>query len=135
MRSLLLGLFVGALHGAGLVALLEFMDNTVKPDMDIQGLTGAPVLATISAISKLQPGGRQVEALGVGARQHVQRRAVGGPDGPAVERDAHFGGPGHVRAAVERDAALGQAVDDAVEERLRQKQASLRQPIAGTRKA
>lgn len=63
MRSLLLGLFVGALLGAGLVALLEFLDNTVKPEVDVQGIAGAPVLATVSAISKLQPGGRQVYTM------------------------------------------------------------------------
>lgn len=59
-RSLLLGLFVGALLGAGVVALLEFLDNTVKPETNIQELAGAPLLATVSNIAKLEPGGRQV---------------------------------------------------------------------------
>lgn len=63
MRSLLLGLFVGALLGAGLVALLEFMDNTVKPETNMQELAHAPVLATISALSKIEPGGRQVYTM------------------------------------------------------------------------
>lgn len=62
-RSLMLGLFVGALLGAGVVALLEFLDNTVKPEVDVQGLTGAPLLATVSQISKLEPGGRQVYTM------------------------------------------------------------------------
>lgn len=60
MRSLLLGLFVGALLGAGLVALLEFLDNTVKPEVNVHGLTGAPVLATVSQLQNITPGGRQV---------------------------------------------------------------------------
>jgi polysaccharide biosynthesis transport protein len=63
MRSLMLGLFVGALLGAGVVALLEFLDNTVKPEMDVQGLAGAPLLATVSQLSKLEPGGRQVYTM------------------------------------------------------------------------
>jgi non-specific protein-tyrosine kinase len=63
MRSLLLGLFVGALLGAGVVALLEFLDNTVKPEIDVQGIAGAPMLATVSNIAKLEPGGRQVYTM------------------------------------------------------------------------
>jgi non-specific protein-tyrosine kinase len=63
MRSLLLGLFVGALLGAGLVALLEFLDNTVKPEVNVQAIANAPVLATISALSKIEPGGRQVYTM------------------------------------------------------------------------
>ncbi len=62
-RSLMLGLFVGALLGAGVVALLEFLDNTVKPEDNIQEMTGAPLLATVSQIAKLEPGGRQVYTM------------------------------------------------------------------------
>lgn len=62
-RSLMLGLFVGALLGAGVVALLEFLDNTVKPEDNIQELTGAPLLATVSQLSKIEPGGRQVYTM------------------------------------------------------------------------
>jgi capsular exopolysaccharide synthesis family protein len=62
-RSLMLGLFVGALLGAGLVALLEFLDNTVKPDVNIQSLTGAPMLASVAQLPKLEPGGRQVYTM------------------------------------------------------------------------
>jgi len=61
--SLLLGLFVGLLLGVGLVALLEFLDNTVKPELNVQALVGAPVLATVSQIPKLQPGGAQVYTM------------------------------------------------------------------------
>lgn len=46
-----------------MVALLEFLDNTVKPEQNIQALAGAPLLATISSLSKLQPGGGQVYSL------------------------------------------------------------------------
>ena len=62
-RSALLGLFVGLLLGVGLVALLEFLDNTVKPEQNLQALAGAPLLATIPALNKLQPGGGQVYSM------------------------------------------------------------------------
>lgn len=61
--TMLLGLFVGLLVGVGLVALIEFLDNTVKPEQNVQALVGAPVLATISQIAKLQPGGAQVYSM------------------------------------------------------------------------
>ena len=63
--STLLGVFVGFLLGIGLVALLEFMDNTIKPDQNIQELTGAPVLATISQLPRLKPGSAQVFTIGM----------------------------------------------------------------------
>ncbi len=62
-RSALLGVFVGLLLGVGLVALLEFLDNTVKPEQNIQELAGAPLLATIPSLGKLKAGGGQVYAM------------------------------------------------------------------------
>ena len=59
----LVGLFVGLLLGVGLVALLEFLDNTVKPEQNMQALIGAPVLTAISQVSKLQPGGEQTYTM------------------------------------------------------------------------
>ena len=59
----LVGLVAGLVLAVGLVALLEFMDNTVKPDHNIQALTGAPVLATISQLPKLKPGAGQVYTI------------------------------------------------------------------------
>ena len=61
--SAVLGMFLGVLLGLGLVAVLEFLDNTIKPEQNIQALAGAPLLATVSALPKLQPGGGQVYAL------------------------------------------------------------------------
>jgi len=58
--SLTLGLFVGLMLGVGVVALLEFLDNTVKPEQNLQQITGAPVLATVSALNRMSPGGAQV---------------------------------------------------------------------------
>jgi succinoglycan biosynthesis transport protein ExoP len=62
-QALMLGLFVGLMLGIGVVALLEFLDNTVKPEQNLQEITGAPVLATISSMGKLQPGGAQVYTM------------------------------------------------------------------------
>ncbi|MBA2469220.1 MAG: polysaccharide biosynthesis tyrosine autokinase [Chloroflexia bacterium] len=56
----LLGAFVGLLIALGAVALLEYMDNSVKADSDFQDLTGTPLLTTIGAIPNLRPGGNQV---------------------------------------------------------------------------
>lgn len=56
----LLGAFVGLLIALGAVALLEYMDNSVKADSDYLMLTGAPLLTTIGAIPNLRPGGNQV---------------------------------------------------------------------------
>ena len=62
-QALLLGMFVGLMLGIGVVALLEFLDNTVKPEQNLHAVTGAPVLATISSLGKLQPGGPQVYTM------------------------------------------------------------------------
>ena len=55
--------FAGLLIGIAVVALLEFLDNTVRGSSDVTALTGAPLLASVSAIPKLRPGGQQVYAL------------------------------------------------------------------------
>jgi capsular exopolysaccharide synthesis family protein len=45
--SILLGMFTGLLIAGGLVALLEYLDTTVKPDTDVLTLAGAELLAVI----------------------------------------------------------------------------------------
>lgn len=56
----LLGAFVGLLIALGAVALLEYMDNSVKADSDYLDLANSPLLSTIGAIPNLRPGGNQV---------------------------------------------------------------------------
>ncbi|MEJ7900879.1 MAG: CpsD/CapB family tyrosine-protein kinase, partial [Thermomicrobiales bacterium] len=51
---------VGLLIAVGAVALLEYMDNSVKADSDYLDLASAPLLTTIGAIPNLRPGGNQV---------------------------------------------------------------------------
>jgi non-specific protein-tyrosine kinase len=55
-----LAALVGLLLGIAAVALLEYMDNTVRGPSDVTALTGAALLATVNAIPKLRPGGQQV---------------------------------------------------------------------------
>ncbi len=61
--AMLIGLLAGFMVGVGVVALLEFLDNTVKPEQNLEALAGGPVLATVSALNKLKPGGAQVFSL------------------------------------------------------------------------
>ena len=58
--SAMLGAFVGLMLGVGVVALIEYLDNTVKPEQDLQKLTGAPVLATVASVPRMVPGRAQI---------------------------------------------------------------------------
>lgn len=62
-RSTMLGAFAGLMIAIGAVALLEYLDNSVRSSDELSRLTGAPALATIATASKVQPGGRQVYVL------------------------------------------------------------------------
>jgi succinoglycan biosynthesis transport protein ExoP len=59
----LLGAFIGGLIAAGTVALLEYLDNTVKSTTDMQELTGAPLLSVVSFAPKLTQGKEQIFVL------------------------------------------------------------------------
>lgn len=61
--ALVLGLLGGFLLGVALIALIEFLDNTVKPEQNLQTLVGAPVLTTVSRLAKLQPGWPQLYTM------------------------------------------------------------------------
>lgn len=58
-----LGAFVGLLIAIGIIALLEYLDNTIKPDTDFQHLANASLLTSIPTISKLKAGSSQVYAI------------------------------------------------------------------------
>ncbi len=55
----LLGAFVGLLLAVATIALLEFLDNTVKPTSPMKELTGSPLLATIPSLDGMKPGPHQ----------------------------------------------------------------------------
>ncbi|HWV24617.1 MAG TPA: polysaccharide biosynthesis tyrosine autokinase [Thermomicrobiales bacterium] len=59
-RSALLGAFVGLLLGAGVVALLEFLDNSVNGETDFAEMTGSTLLTAIPVLPRLRPGSAQV---------------------------------------------------------------------------
>jgi capsular polysaccharide biosynthesis protein len=56
----LLGPFVGLLLAVALIAILEFLDNTVKPKQNLQELTGSPLLASIPQAPNVRSGSHQV---------------------------------------------------------------------------
>lgn len=58
-----LGVFAGLLVAIGIVALLEYLDNSVKASTDLVHLAGAPLLAAVPEVAKLQAGAKQVFVL------------------------------------------------------------------------
>ena len=59
----LIGLAAGVLLAFGIVALVEYLDNTVKPETNIVSLAHAPVLASVSELPRLQAGSSQVYSV------------------------------------------------------------------------
>jgi polysaccharide biosynthesis transport protein len=53
------GVMAGLLLGIAVVALLEYLDNTVKPERPLHVLTGAPVLASVP-LMRLRSGSEQL---------------------------------------------------------------------------
>ncbi|MDM5201151.1 Wzz/FepE/Etk N-terminal domain-containing protein [Fictibacillus enclensis] len=51
MMNMAIGLVIGLMLGVGLAFLLEYMDNTLKTEQDIEALLGLPVLGTIPKIT------------------------------------------------------------------------------------
>ena len=49
--NMLIGLVVGLMVGVGLAFLLEYMDNTIKTEQDIENLFNVPVLGVIPIVS------------------------------------------------------------------------------------
>ncbi len=62
-RTTMLGAFVGILLAVGVIALLEYLDNTVKNHTNIQHLTQAPLLSSIPMNPGIEQGPRQIYAL------------------------------------------------------------------------
>lgn len=62
-RTTMLGAIVGMMLAVGLIALLEYLDNTVKGHTNIQHLTHAPLLASIPIAQDVDKGSRQIYTL------------------------------------------------------------------------
>jgi len=58
--NIIIAIFVGALIGVGLAFLLDYFDNTVKTEKDLEELIGLPVLGVITTISELNDTKRRV---------------------------------------------------------------------------
>ncbi|MGH2559455.1 MAG: polysaccharide biosynthesis tyrosine autokinase, partial [Thermomicrobiales bacterium] len=60
----LLAAFVGLLLAVGAVALIEYLDNTVKAGLDLSALIGAPLLGAVGSVPKLRGGSDQLFMTG-----------------------------------------------------------------------
>lgn len=63
LRDALIGAFAGLMLAVIVVALLEYMDNTVKPESNVSAIAGAPLLASVASMPKLQPGEGQLYSV------------------------------------------------------------------------
>lgn len=61
--NLLLGLFAGAILAAGIILMLEYLDNTVKASVDFPALVGGPLLTTVRMLPRMKPGSGQLFVL------------------------------------------------------------------------
>ncbi|CAN5595803.1 hypothetical protein BH09CHL1_BH09CHL1_11340 [soil metagenome] len=59
----ILGAFVGFCIAIGAVALLEYLDNTMKSTLDFQKLFGTPLLAVVGLVPNVKPGREQLFLL------------------------------------------------------------------------
>lgn len=62
-RSTMLGAVVGLMIAIGLIALLEYLDNTVKARTNFQHLTRSPLLASIPVSPGINTGPRQIYTM------------------------------------------------------------------------
>lgn len=60
LLNLVLGVLAGLTIAAGLVLLLQYLDNTVKATLDFPEVVGGPLLATVRSIPKIRPGRGQL---------------------------------------------------------------------------
>jgi capsular exopolysaccharide synthesis family protein len=58
-----LGAFVGFCIAIGGVALLEYLDNTMKPGLDFQRMFNTPLLAVVGLVQNIKPGREQLFLL------------------------------------------------------------------------
>lgn len=72
--NMAIGLVVGLMAGVGLAFLLEYFDNTVKTEQEIERLLELPVLGVIGAISEAKMEGR---ANHTHSKKHVRSESLG----------------------------------------------------------
>ena len=57
LMNIVLGILLGLMLAAGLIVLIDYMDNTVKSTLDFPLLVGGPLLATVRTIDRIKSGG------------------------------------------------------------------------------
>ncbi|MHC0036456.1 YveK family protein [Pseudoneobacillus sp. C159] len=72
LLNIAIALVVGLMAGVGLSFLLEYLDNTIKNEMDVEKVLGLPVLGAINTI-----GEKDKSLLTYGTSQHVKGESVG----------------------------------------------------------
>ena len=65
--NMAIALVVGLMVGVGLAFLLEYLDNTIKNEDDIEKILGVPVLGTIAVIEDKEVGSRKSSKKSVGS--------------------------------------------------------------------
>jgi capsular polysaccharide biosynthesis protein len=72
--NIAIGLVVGLMAGVGLAFLLEYFDNTVKNEQDIERLLELPVLGVIAAISDSK---MEAKSRNAHSKKHVRSESLG----------------------------------------------------------
>ncbi|QHE53742.1 YveK family protein [Pontibacillus sp. HMF3514] len=68
LLNIAIAFVVGAMVGVGLAFLLEYMDNTIKNESDVEQILGVPVLGVISNISEQDLGEHRTTRSKTGTR-------------------------------------------------------------------
>ncbi|HYP61995.1 MAG TPA: polysaccharide biosynthesis tyrosine autokinase [Thermomicrobiales bacterium] len=63
LMNIVLGILLGLMLAAGLIVLIDYMDNTVKSTLDFPQLVGGPLLATVRTIDRIKSGRSQLFML------------------------------------------------------------------------
>ncbi|GGI16696.1 YveK family protein [Gottfriedia solisilvae] len=69
LKNILLGLLVGLIAGVGYVFLLDFLDDSVRSEQDVEVLIGIPVLGVISKMNKKNTTLKKSDMLRVETRE------------------------------------------------------------------
>ncbi|MCQ6279995.1 YveK family protein [Bacillus sp. EB600] len=74
LMNIAIALVVGLMAGVGIAFLIEYFDNTVKKEQEIERLLGLPVLGVIAAISDSE---MEATSKHAHSKKHVRSESVG----------------------------------------------------------
>ena len=75
LLNIAIAMVVGLMAGVGLAFLLEFLDNTIKTEQDVEQYLDAPVLGVITDIDKYSDGKETLRNQG-GAEERVRSESL-----------------------------------------------------------